>query len=329
MQQIQIDEMQSGQRLDRFLSKYLSEAGTGFLYKMMRKKNIVLNGKKCEGSEKLKAGDEIKLFFADETIEKFKNPAMKQKPLVVEQEGSLNILYENEHILILNKPAGVLSQKAAASDVSMNEYIRGYLAKKGELPENRVFMPSVCNRLDRNTSGIITAGKTVYGAQRLSEAFKSRDVEKYYLCVVQGVVTDRLKTDGYLIKDEKSNKVKILNHEAPGSEHIVTEYIPVTNNGKYSLLKVRLYTGKPHQIRAHLAFLGHPLAGDYKYGNHFECERLKKAYHISFQLLHSFELNLKKEQLHIFAPMPEYFTRFLEGEKIWVHGRQEDLEALH
>lgn len=329
MKQIQIDEIQAGQRLDRFLSKYLSGTGTGFLYKMMRKKNIVLNGKKCEGSEKLKTGDEIKLFLADETIEKFKKPAEISREQPKLQKNILDILFENEHILILNKPAGVLSQKAAATDISMNEYIRAYLLEKGELPENSVFMPSVCNRLDRNTSGIITAGKTVHGAQLLSGAFLGHDVEKYYLCVADGVVKERLKTDAYLKKDEKSNRVWISKTECFGSGHIVTEYIPVANNGRFTLLKVRLYTGKPHQIRAHLAALGHPLAGDYKYGNHAECERLKKSYHINFQLLHSFELNLKKEQLHLFAPMPEHMVRFLEGEKIWVHGRQEDLEALH
>lgn len=328
MQLIKIEKVQEGQRLDRFLSKYLSGAGSGFLYKMMRKKNIVLNGKKCEGSEKLKAGDEIKLFLAEETIKKFtKETEAPQKTL--KQNIPLTVLFENEHILIADKPVGVLSQKAAATDISMNEYIREYLLLKGEYSPCSVFKPSVCNRLDRNTSGIITAAKTVRGAQELSEAFSKRGLEKYYLCVVQGVVSKRVKTDGYLIKDERSNKVRISREELPGSEHIVTEYIPVSDNARYTFLKVRLYTGKPHQIRAHLASLGHPLLGDYKYANRAECDRIKKLYHINFQLLHSFELDLRNDGIHIFAPIPRHMTRLLEGEKIWVHGKQEDLEALH
>lgn len=327
MQLIKIEKVQEGQRIDRFLSKYLSGAGSGFLYKMMRKKNIVLNGKKCEGSEKLKAGDEIKLFLAEETIKKFKKET-EAPHKALKQNIPLTILFENEHILIVDKPAGVLSQKAAATDISMNEYIREYLFSKGEYSAGSVFKPSVCNRLDRNTSGIITAAKTVRGAQELSEAFSKRGLEKYYLCVAHGVVPKRVKTDGYLIKDERSNKVRISREELPGSEHIVTEYIPVSDNGRYTFLKVRLYTGKPHQIRAHLASLGHPLLGDYKYADRAECDRIKKLYHINFQLLHSFELDLGNGGIHIFAPIPQHMTRLLEGEKIWVHGKQEDLEAL-
>jgi 23S rRNA pseudouridine955/2504/2580 synthase len=329
MKALTIEEAQAGQRLDRYLAKYLNKAPKSFLYKMMRKKNIVLNGKKCDGSEKIQTGDEIQLFLSQETIDGFRETAVAAVP---KQNTNirLDILYEDADILIINKPVGVLSQKAAPTDISMNEYIRSYVADGRKSLDETVFKPSVCNRLDRNTSGIITAGKTVRGAQILSESFQEHDsVEKYYLCVAAGVMKKRLKTDAYLLKDKKNNKVSVSRIKTEDAEHIVTEYIPVSDNGTHTFLKVRLYTGKPHQIRAHLAYLGHPLAGDSKYGDLKECAYFKKKYGIQSQLLHSFELNLKKLPLHVYAPVPEYMKRFLDGEQLWVHGTQEDLEDLH
>ena len=160
MQELHVTENEAGQRLDKLLAKFLNQAPKSFLYKMMRKKNIVLNGKKCTGNEKLKQGDSIKLFFSDETIEKFSagTYAIPKK----EKINMLPIIYEDEQVLLMNKPIGVLSQKAKDSDVSAVEILINYLMETNQLSKEqfRTFHPSICNRLDRNTSGILVAGKT-------------------------------------------------------------------------------------------------------------------------------------------------------------------------
>jgi len=153
MRQLVVHKNDENQRLDKYLKKYLKEAPGSFIYKMLRKKNIVLNDKKADGTEKLSAGDEIKLFFSEETLQKFTGETASM-PTVQFPQKDLQILFEDEDVLILNKPAGELSQKAEANDVSMNEYALGYLQKTGVITEEslKVFKPSVCNRLDRNTS---------------------------------------------------------------------------------------------------------------------------------------------------------------------------------
>ena len=155
MRTLSVTKEQSGQRLDKFLQKYLSQAPKSFLYRMLRKKNIVLNGKKSDGSEKIAVGDEIKLFLSDDTIEKFSRKA-RTFPY-----RRLDVIYEDEHVLIVNKPSGMLSQKAKPEDISLNEYVIGYLIHENRLTEDTLFTfrPGICNRLDRNTSGLVLAGK--------------------------------------------------------------------------------------------------------------------------------------------------------------------------
>lgn len=327
MRQLIISEKDGNQRLDKYLSKYMQKAPKSFFYKMFRKKNITLNGKKCEGNEKLNAGDEIKLFLSDETIDNFREETLLKASTGV--KVTFTTVYEDEDILICDKPRGVLSQKANPSDVSMNEQIREYLLNKKDYKFSDTFTPAVCNRLDRNTSGLITAGKTLKGAQLLSEAFREHNLDKYYICIVRGKIDKRMKVDAYLVKNEKNNTVKIYNQEVPESEHIITEYIPVKSNGSSTLLKINLHTGKPHQIRAHLAYLGHALLGDYKYGIKKECDEFKEKYKIDSQMLHSFELDMKNPKLRVIAPIPKYFMKVLSGEKLWEPGKAEDLEALH
>ena len=204
MKLITVHEQEEGQKLLKLLGSYLKEASGGFLHKMLRKKNITLNGKKADGSEKLKAGDEIRLFLSDETYEKFagkQQTAKEQFPT-----AKLDILYEDSHVLLVNKPAGMLTQKAAYKDVSLNEYVLGYLSKSGQWsPEEKAFRPSVCNRLDRNTSGLVVAGKTLPGLQIMAAVFKDRSIHKYYQCVVKGVIKEKQLITGFITKDEKTN----------------------------------------------------------------------------------------------------------------------------
>ena len=166
MRMLTVSKNEAGQRLDKLLAKYLNLAGKSFIYKMMRKKNITLNGKKCDGSEHLTEGDEIKLFLAEETIEKFSEVKIQKV-----QKKKLDIVYEDEHILLINKPSGMLSQKAKETDESLVEYLIDYLLDSDKLKKEDLacFRPSVCNRLDRNTSGIVAAGRSLKGQQIQSE----------------------------------------------------------------------------------------------------------------------------------------------------------------
>lgn len=316
MQSIKITEKDAGQRLDKMLIKYLNKAPKSFIYKMLRKKNITLNGKKAHGSEKLLPNDEIKLFLSDETIENFSEIIVKKV------DYQLNIIYEDNNILILNKPAGLLSQKAQKEDVSLVEHLISYLLDKGEITEETLkrFRPGICNRLDRNTSGIIIAGKSLMGLQKMSELLKNRNIDKYYQCIVKGEVKEKQLIDGYLVKDTSHNKVTISKEATDGSEYIKTQYEPLKSNGAFTLLKVKLLTGKSHQIRAHLKSIGHPIIGDGKYGDVAVNKMMKKTYKLKHHLLHSWQLELPEmegEFSHlskkvIEAPLPNYFKELIE-----------------
>ena len=288
MRQLTVHKNDENQRLDKYLKKYLKEAPGSFIYKMLRKKNIVLNGKKADGTEKLTAGDEIKLFFAEETLQKFTGEAFGTAVTFPQKE--LDILFEDEDILIVNKPAGELSQKAEAKDVSMNEYALGYLQKCGVITEEslKVFKPSVCNRLDRNTSGILIVAKTYQGAREFGEALQKRSVRKFYRCIVKGELKRSEKIDGYLLKDEKTNKVQIFKEKREGASEIHTAYEPIKCENGLTMLEVHLITGRAHQIRAHLSSIGHSILGDPKYGD----RKLSEKYKVKHQLLHACRLEL-------------------------------------
>ena len=282
MKVITVSNNEAGQRLDKLLAKYLNRAPKSFLYRMLRKKNITLNGKKADGSERTSVGDEVKLFLADETIEKFSSLEISNTG------GNLNVLYEDEHILLINKPCGMLSQKARPSDVSLVEHLISYLLKNGSITEEslRVFRPSVCNRLDRNTSGIVVAGKSLAGLQAMAEVFKDRRLHKYYLCIVKGRITEEHLIEGLLSKDRQTNRVSVTLHpEGKDALPIRTRYRPVSASKTATLLEVELITGRSHQIRAHLASIGHPILGDVKYGG-------PQMDGLSHQLLHSWRLCL-------------------------------------
>ena len=189
MKEIIITSREAGQRLDKYLGKYLREAPKSFIYKMLRKKNITLNGKKADGSEKVQEQDVVRLYFAEDTLNKFTGIKEKQDRKIWPCR-KLDIIYEDEQVCLINKPAGMLSQKAKPEDVSLVEYFIGYLLQSGQITEQELarFQPSVCNRLDRNTSGIVAAGKTMAGLQELSRLFHDRTMHKYYRCLVKGQI---------------------------------------------------------------------------------------------------------------------------------------------
>ena len=338
MQQLTIGKNQAGQRLDKFLKKAFPNAGTGFLYKMLRKKNITLNGKKAEGKEILAQGDEIKCFFSEETFASLSGTENRETTSDYRKAyrslKDISVLYEDEDILLLNKPAGVLTQKAKPEDLSLNEWLIGHLLATDGITEADLatFHPSVCNRLDRNTSGLVTAGKSLAGLQQLSEILRDRTVKKYYLTIVDGVIKDRQKIEGYLLKNEMTNQVKILKEAKGEAKPIATEYIPLADNGQQTILKVHLITGRTHQIRAHLSSTGHPIIGDSKYGNPKVNSIFRKKYALKYQLLHAWKMQFPKREdalakvseKELTAPLPEGFTTIIKGEGLeWEPGIQE------
>lgn len=292
MRALSVTRNEAGQRLDKLLIKYLNLAGKSFIYKMMRKKNITLNGKKCDGSERLIEGDEICLYLSEETISKFSEVQIQKV-----KKCHLDVIYEDENIILINKPSGMLSQKAKESDESLVEYLIDYLLSNGRITEEELksFRPSVCNRLDRNTSGIVTAGTSLPGLQVLSEVIRERTIGKYYLSVVKGRLQKPAKIEGWLFKDEKTNQVTVTKTEREGARPIKTEYVPLKSDGRFTLLEVKLITGRSHQIRAHLASIGHPIAGDSKYGDPALNAKVKEEYGIRSQLLHAWRLEMPKE----------------------------------
>lgn len=342
MQEIKITEQEAGWRLDRFLEKYLKEASKSFIYKMLRKKNITLNGKKAKGMEHIAAGDTIKLFLAEETIAKFRGQINNQEKQKFFQEehrqeqqnlkklaARLDVIYEDADILIVNKPQGVLSQKSHQADVSLVEYILSYLQMQSEeeQKDRDTFRPGICNRLDRNTTGLVVAGKSVQALQWMNQLFRERSLQKYYLCIVAGTVPQKKRVDGYLQKDGNRNMVQILKQPGNGADYILTEYEPLqygTLDGKeYTLLRVHLITGKSHQIRAHLSSIGHPLVGDTKYGSKEINRIFAGRFGIKYQLLHAWEMYLPEQAAgnmpeqyagrHWTAPLPEQFCKVLRA----------------
>lgn len=337
MQKITIQEIDSGQRLDKFIYRHLPSAGKSFIYKMLRKKNITLNNKKASGNEKLIVGDTVSFYFSDETYQSFHNSTSTENVSTYLKAyrslQQIEILYEDNDVIFLNKPAGVLSQKSTPTDLSINEWLIGYLLNRKKITSEQLssFKPSICNRLDRNTSGIVLCGVSLKGSQTLNHLIKDRLIHKYYRLFVNGVITKPAIIEGYINKNESINKVRIYNNNNDNVSYIKTGYNPITNNNRITYLEVELFTGKTHQIRAHLASIKHCLIGDAKYGNKETNRYYQNKYHIQYQLLHAYRIEFPADcndlsQLNnkiIKANIPSEFLTILKEEK-WLHGIPED-----
>ena len=311
MKEILIGDNETGKRLDALLRQTLPSASSGFLYKMLRKKNITLNGHKADGSERLAMGDVIRIFFAEETLNKFSaaksstSDSSISAPLVrnadyfidcmrrIENKGKIEIVYEDADLIAINKPAGVLSQKSSPDSESVNEWLIGYLLNKGIITPDQLltYRPSSVNRLDRNTSGLMLCACNLNAARVLSNALKGREIHKYYQCVVHGKYDSDALLRGFLYKDN-SNIVKIIHDNKKVPENVKSYEMNVrilqyNNDHNVTLLEIELVTGRSHQIRAVLSDLGFPIVGDQKYFSAKNNKLLCQKFNITHQLLHA------------------------------------------
>lgn len=343
MRTITITAADAGQRLDKFLRRTLVSAPTSFSYKMLRKKNIVLNGRKAAGSELLAVGDQVAFFLSDETWEKFTGgeadaagpsgrryeaePFLRACERITPLLGKDPVLYEDEHVLLVRKPAGVLSQKAERDDVSMNEWVVGYLMQRErEHPLTQrdllSFRPGICNRLDRGTGGILICAKTPAGSREMTALLRTRELHKYYRLVVLGQMRQGGTVEGYLSKDTRTNVVTVSAEPREGASYTKTICEPLRGSRALTLVEAELITGKTHQIRAHLASVGYPLVGDAKYGNREANAYYRKACGVSDQLLFCTRLEFPHlegvcsglSEKVITCPLPEVFERVMEDD---------------
>lgn len=277
MKEIKITNNEEGQRLDRFLKKYLNKANQSFIYKMIRKKNIKLNDIKAEPETVLKKDDIVQLYLSDDTIEKF-----REKKTLMETDIHFKTVFEDDNILIVNKPIGLSSQPDEISSRNLVDEIKIYLDAKEE-NISFTFKPALCNRLDKNTSGLVIAAKNYDALKQTNKAIRERNIKKFYMAKVHGIIKQDLELKDYLIKDEYKNMVKIVKEDSDNAKKIVTYARPLRTEGNFTWLEIEIETGRAHQIRAHLSSIGHPVAGDKKYG---------RKDNEKFQVLHAYRLVL-------------------------------------
>lgn len=284
MKEFIINKNDSDQRLDKFIQKSVKSLPKSLMYKFIRQKKIKVNGKRAEISTRLKENDIIQMYINDEF---FDNPEYQDnfKSLKV----SLDIIYEDENILLVNKPVGLICHSDDKESYNtLISHIKAYLYNKGEyIPEEEnSFVPSLCNRIDRNTQGIVIAAKNAATLKILNEKIKNREIEKYYLCLVYKrpkILERTLK--GYMLKDSSTNTVKVYSSQVKDSKTAITEYKVIDSSKDVSLLKIHLITGRTHQIRCHMASINHPLIGDGKYGQN----SINKNFPYRYQALCSYK----------------------------------------
>lgn len=286
MKELHVKKNDAGQRLDRFVSKAVPLLPESLLQKYIRLKRIKLNAKGAKRDTRLQEGDVLQLYINDEF---FEQPREENSYLKV-GTPRLDIVYEDENILLADKKPGVLCHSAGVWDYNtLIANIQAYLAQKGEWKprEENAFAPALCNRIDRNTGGIVIAAKNAEALRILNDKIRDREIEKYYLCAVRGRPRPpEGRLENYLFKDAQKNQVFVKSKPEPGAKTAVTEYRLLKTQGPLSLVECRLLTGRTHQIRVQMAHAGWPLLGDGKYGS----ERFNRDFDEKGQALYSYRL---------------------------------------
>ncbi|WP_069998156.1 RluA family pseudouridine synthase [Cellulosilyticum sp. I15G10I2] len=321
MRQITISPIEANQRLDKFLMKYLSKCPKSFIYRAIRTKKIKYNSKKPQGNEILKESDLINIFFTEEQFEEFTVQKKIEKVAI-----SFKTVYEDDNILIVDKPMGLLTQKDTSTGHSLADEVLSYLMENKSYDPviSKGFTPAPCNRLDRNTAGIVLVGKNLMATQSLSQMLKTKQISKYYMSIVLGMITSPIILKGYHFKQEGKNEVSISNHFVEGAKPVETRILPLKTNGRYTLVEVQLVTGKTHQIRAHLSQIGHPIIGDPKYGDALENKYFKDRYDLKYQILCAYKIKFELctgpfsyLQNRVFTvPAPPAYSKICKGESL-------------
>lgn len=317
MKEIVVNRLSEGQRIEKFVRKYFSEAPLGFIYKAFRKKDIKVNGHWVPKDFVIHEGDVVRVYITDQQLEDFKKP----RP-VTGKDMPYPIAYEDDQVLIIAKPKGLLVYgDATGVRETLGNAVLDYLYFKGEYdPSDASFTPSPAHRLDRNTSGLVVYGKTDAALKELTLLFKERtELEKRYLALALGDIPKEGTIDQPLWKDATSGRVYVRSVEK-GGKTAITKYKPVKRYGDYTLVEVELVTGRTHQIRVHFATIGHPLVGDEKYGDFESCRYVKRKTGLESQFLHAYRLHFKNVSgalsglrgKTIEAPLPEELDKVIE-----------------
>ncbi len=283
---IEIGTNEAGQRLDKFLRKYLKDVPLSAIFKALRKGDIRVNGVKKKENYSLQLEDVIEIKYIQSKTEK------KDKSFIKVNSSGLKITYEDENILVVEKWPGVLvhpDQKG--EEPSLTDYVLSYLNEKGDyLPEKEItFTPAPCNRLDRNTSGVVIFGKNFESLRSMNEMIREGKVKKYYNALVKGRIKDGIY-NGYISKDENENISKVYDQKVPNTKEISMDVKTIQSNGAFSLLEIDLITGRSHQIRAHLTHLGNPIIGDFKYGDKKLNSFFDNKFGLNYQFLYAYKL---------------------------------------
>ncbi|MBQ8849366.1 MAG: RluA family pseudouridine synthase [Clostridia bacterium] len=290
MREITVKKNDAGQRLDKFLTKAVKGLPTSMMYKLIRTKKIKVNRKRAEQKYILCEGDTVQLFIREE----FFDSPEKDDGALSRIVPKLSIVYEDENIILLNKRPGVLvHEDTEAAENTLIMHMKAYLYQKGEYDptSEQSFAPALCNRIDRNTGGIVIGAKNAEALRVMNEKIRDGQMNKFYLCLVHGVPKKKEdKLYAFLRKDSKNNTVEVRNSPFPGAKEIITGYRVLDVRDGNALLEVELFTGRTHQIRAQMAAIGHPLIGDGKYG----INRADKQKGYKYQALYAYKLRFAK-----------------------------------